>query len=74
MAGLVDVDKEMAKLDKEQAKLEKELERTQGKLANEKFLNNAPADVVAKEREKQEMYKAKLEKIRENKTRLEELR
>ncbi len=73
MAGLVDVEKETAKLDKEKDKLEKELKRTSGKLSNEKFLNNAPDDVVAKEKEKLATFEAKLEKIEENKKRLQEL-
>ena len=73
MAGLIDVDKELSKLNKEKDKLDKEIKRTSGKLSNEKFLNNAPADVVAKEKEKLATFEAKLEKIEENKKRLKEL-
>ena len=73
MAGLVDIEKETAKLAKEQAKIETQLKKTQGKLKNEKFLANAPDDVVAKEKEKLEMFTAKLTKIQESIKRLEEL-
>ncbi|HIJ90083.1 MAG: valine--tRNA ligase [Desulfobulbaceae bacterium] len=74
LAGLVDVDKEQAKLKKDQDKTEAELARCQGKLANEKFMANAPDEVKAKEREKVAEMQAKLEKIRAGMERLEELR
>jgi len=74
LAGLVDVDKEQAKLKKDQDKTEAELARCQGKLANEKFMANAPEEVKAKEREKIGEMQAKLEKIKAGMARLEELR
>jgi valyl-tRNA synthetase len=74
LAGLVDVDKEQAKLKKDQDKTEAELVRCQGKLANEKFMTNAPEEVKAKEREKIGEMQAKLEKIKAGMERLEELR
>ncbi|MBQ9478718.1 MAG: class I tRNA ligase family protein, partial [Selenomonadaceae bacterium] len=52
LAGLIDVDKETARLNKELEKLRKGIASTEGKLSNEKFLSKAPADVVAAEREK----------------------
>ncbi len=52
MAGLIDKDAELARLDKEIQKLQKELPRLEGKLENPAFVDKAPADVVAKEREK----------------------
>ncbi|HCC55092.1 MAG TPA: valine--tRNA ligase, partial [Desulfobulbaceae bacterium] len=74
LAGLVDVDKEQAKLKKEQDKTEAELSRCQGKLNNEKFMANAPEEVKAKEREKIGEMQAKLEKIEAGMARLVELR
>jgi valyl-tRNA synthetase len=68
------VDKEQAKLKKDQDKTEGELARCQGKLANEKFMANAPEEVKAKEREKIGEMQAKLEKIKAGMARLEELR
>ncbi|SMF08903.1 valyl-tRNA synthetase [Alteromonadaceae bacterium Bs31] len=52
MAGLIDKDAEIARLKKESEKLEKETSRLQGKLGNAKFVDNAPAEVVEKEKTK----------------------
>ena len=65
MAELIDKDAEIARLSKEVEKLAKEVQRFEGKLSNEKFVGNAPAAVVEKE-------KAKLEDARLAKVRLEE--
>ncbi len=74
LAGLIDVEKELAKLAKEQAKVEGELKRIQGKLGNEKFVANAPEEVVAKEKEKEAELTATLAKLKESAERLNELR
>jgi valyl-tRNA synthetase len=66
LAGLVDIDQEMAKLDKEKDKVTKQLDKVTGKLGNQKFLDNAPPDIVAKEEEKKETLAAKLAKITES--------
>ncbi len=73
IAGLVDVQKELAKLEKELAKNQDLIDKITGKLTNQKFLANAPGDVVAKERDKQEMYQAKMAKVRESMARLREI-
>jgi valyl-tRNA synthetase len=73
MQGLVDIDKETARLAKDRDKLTQDLQRTEGKLKNEKFVNNAPPEVVEKEREKISLLKASLLKIEEGLARLEEL-
>ena len=52
LAGLIDVGAELARLDKEIARLAQEVARVEAKLTNESFVARAPADVVAKEREK----------------------
>lgn len=52
MAGLIDKDAELARLDKELDKVSKEIEGIESKLANEGFVNRAPAAVVEKERER----------------------
>ncbi|MCL6269059.1 valine--tRNA ligase [Sansalvadorimonas sp. 2012CJ34-2] len=65
MAGLIDKDKEMARLSREVEKLAKEVARFEGKLSNEKFVGKAPAAVIEKE-------KAKLEDARSAKARMEE--
>ncbi len=55
---------EVARLQKEIGKLEKGAQGTRGKLANEKFVANAPDDVVAKEKEKLAKYEADLDELR----------
>ena len=70
LAGLIDVEKETARLTKERDNLEKEIGRLTGKLANEGFTSKAPAAVVAAEREKLAGYEEKVTLIR---TRLADL-
>ncbi|MBW2466075.1 MAG: hypothetical protein JRF02_02130, partial [Deltaproteobacteria bacterium] len=50
-----------------------QLKKVEGKLGNAKFLENAPPEVVAGEREKQETLSAKLAKINESMERLKTL-
>jgi valyl-tRNA synthetase len=50
MAGLIEPANELQRLDKRLQKIEQELSRARGKLANDNFVSNAPADVVAQER------------------------
>jgi len=52
LEGLIDKDAEIARLDKEISKLDKIIKQSAGKLSNENYVAKAPADVVAKEREK----------------------
>ena len=63
LKGLIDVEKETARLSKEKGKLEKEIQRLSGKLGNEGFLKKAPATVIASEREKLAGYAEKLKTI-----------
>jgi len=51
-ADVIDVEGEGARLDKEIAKLDDEVQHFEKKLANEKFVANAPEALVEKEREK----------------------
>ncbi|CAK8717800.1 Valine--tRNA ligase [Candidatus Electronema halotolerans] len=67
---LIDVDAELDKLARERKVLEQDLQRVRGKLGNEKFLANAPADVVEKERAKLEELETKLAKNEESRGRL----
>jgi len=73
LAGLVDVDGELAKLEKEQGKVSQQLKKVEAKLGNSKFLAKAPAEVVAKEEDKKERFAAKLAKIEESMERLKHL-
>lgn len=56
LAGLIDIQEEIARLEKELDKWNKEVKRVQGKLANERFVANAPEAVVAEERNKEKDY------------------
>ncbi len=50
LADVIDLDQEQARLDKELAKVEAEIARFEQKLANPKFLERAPAEVVEEQR------------------------
>jgi valyl-tRNA synthetase len=72
LAGLVDASAEIARLDKQLARARKELEACQRKLDNASFVNNAPAEIIAKERDRaaeltqrSEQLSAQLSRIRE---------
>ena len=72
MAELVDLDEERARMEKEITKLEKEVARSTKKLGNEKFVNSAPEQVVAKERAKAEEWQQKLASAKERLASLQE--
>lgn len=59
LEGLIDIDAELTRLEKELQKWDQEVARIDKKLANEKFVANAPAAVVAKEKAKQQDYQEK---------------
>lgn len=68
---LIDLDEEIARLQGDLKKFVGEVKRAEGKLGNEKFVNNAPEAVVAEEREKLADWQAKLAATE---SRLEELK
>ena len=53
------------KLGDEIARLEQEIARSEGMLANERFVSRAPGHVVEAEREKLERYRRELDAIRD---------
>lgn len=71
LKGLIDVDKELARLQKELDGAEKEAKRAAGKLSNQNFLTKAPAEVVEKEKTKQAEVLARIDGLKE---RMETLR
>ena len=66
LAGLIDVDAEVARLEKQLKDINNWIKSAQGKLSNERFVQNAPAQVVADAR-------ASLADLEERKVRTEEL-
>src|SRR5690625_2429045 len=70
LEGLIDFDKEIARLEKELEKWQKEVDFVQKKLANKNFVEKAPEKLVSEQREKEVEY---LDKYNRVKARLEEL-
>ena len=62
LGELVDIEKEKARLAAEIDRIKGEIARAEGKLANENFVNKAPAKLVEDEREKVKKYRDMLEK------------
>ncbi len=73
LKGLVDVEAELAKLARERKKIDGKMQQVTGKLNNEKFLANAPDNVVAKVRDEKSGLDAKLAKILEAEERLKKM-
>ncbi|MFW5749536.1 MAG: class I tRNA ligase family protein, partial [Halanaerobium sp.] len=72
LEGMIDLDKEIARMEKEIEEMEFEIKRAEGKLNNEGFVNNAPAELVEQERGKLKEYREKKEKLIERKKELAE--
>jgi valyl-tRNA synthetase len=66
LAGLIDLDKEIARIEKEISQTEEELQRLATKFGNASFVSKAPAEVVEKEKAKQEILAAKLASLRQH--------
>lgn len=64
LTGLVDIEKEIARLKKEIEKLERALEGVRKKLANEQFVSRAPKDVVEAERKKRDEFEKRLSTLK----------
>ncbi len=73
MAGLIDVEAELARLNKEIDKLTNEVTRVEKKLSNPNFVDKAPAEVVEKEKAKMEEAKSALAKLQEQKKKISSL-
>jgi valyl-tRNA synthetase len=65
LAGLIDLGAEQARLAKEIARIEGEIRKCEGKLGNANFVANAPAEVVAQERQRIVDWGTQLEALRE---------
>jgi valyl-tRNA synthetase len=66
LEGLIDIDVERNRMGKEISRITGLLKGIDSKLGNAKFLDNAPDDVVEREREKQNNFTRMLEKLQSN--------
>ncbi|KZV14984.1 hypothetical protein F511_09453 [Dorcoceras hygrometricum] len=65
LAGLIDLGAEKTRLAKEIARIEGEIRKCEGKLGNANFVANAPAEVVAQERQRIVDWNTQLAALRE---------
>ncbi|MDD5774030.1 MAG: valine--tRNA ligase [bacterium] len=63
LAGLIDLDKENARLRREMGNIENEIKRLSAQLENKNFVERAPKDIVQKEKDKIVLMKEKLDKL-----------
>ncbi|MDN6327369.1 MAG: valine--tRNA ligase, partial [Alkalibacterium sp.] len=63
LAGLVDIEQEIERLEQEKEKWQEEINRVDKKLANKKFVENAPDKIVEAEKEKGRDYKEKFDAV-----------
>jgi valyl-tRNA synthetase len=73
MKGVIDVDAERSRLEKQKQKVEADLARTEGKLGNSSFVNNAPPAVVTQEREREADFRKTIAQLDEQLGKLAEL-
>ena len=74
LKGLVDVDEELTRLTRQLDRETAELRKSEGKLGNSRFVENAPEAVVAQERERLETHRANAERLKAQIKKLESLR
>jgi valyl-tRNA synthetase len=73
LAGIIDKDAEKARINKQRERIATDLARSQGKLGNEKFVNNAPADVVTQEKQRVAEFERQISQLDEQLERLDTL-
>ena len=73
MKGLIDVDAERARLEKQLQRVKVDLAKTEAKLGNENFVNNAPAAVVEQEKQRAIDFKKTIAQLEEQLEKLAEL-
>ncbi len=65
LKGVIDLSAEKARLDKEIVKADADIKRVDAKLGNEKFVANAPEEIVEEEKEKREAAVERKAKLQE---------
>jgi valyl-tRNA synthetase len=66
LSGLIDIEKETARLEKEISKIKVDLEKVVAKLSSESFTGKAPLEIIEKEKGKQREYIEILGKLEES--------
>jgi valyl-tRNA synthetase len=66
LEGLIDFEKEKARLKREEARLEAEHRSLSGRLKNKEFLSKAPGDVVAGQKARRSEVGEQIKKLRDN--------
>ena len=74
MAGVIDIEAELARLDKEITRQEQDIAKLDSKLGNAAFTERAPANIVAAELQKREQAEAALATLTLQRSQIEELR
>ncbi len=74
LEGIIDIDKEIARLNKEITKLETEIKKVTAKLNNPNFLEKAPPEIVKKEEERSKEIREKLSVLKEHLEKLEKIK
>ena len=74
LKGLVDIEEELARLNKQLERETADLRKSEGKLGNRRFVDNAPATVVEQERERLSAHRANVDNLRAQVRQLEALR
>jgi len=74
LKGLVDVEEELSRLNRQLDREQSELRKSEGKLGNSRFVENAPEAVVEQERQRLSAHKAKVENLHAQIEQLENLR
>jgi valyl-tRNA synthetase len=63
LGDAIDVERECARLQEELTRIDRQLKSVIGKLANEQFVSRAPAEVVEREREKEQSWREQRETL-----------
>jgi valyl-tRNA synthetase len=74
LKGLVDVEEELARLNKQLAREEANLKKSDAKLSNRRFVDNAPEAVVGQERQRLGTHKANVDNLRSQIRQMESMR
>jgi valyl-tRNA synthetase len=74
LKGLVDVEQELTRLNKQLAREDLDLKKSEGKLGNKRFVDNAPAAVVEQERQRLSSHRANVDNLRLQIHQLESMR